>query len=212
MLVFFCAFPLWGKTELLNGTAAIVGKVLIKIQDAYFYQDLQEFLREEKSNTPSSEISDQLKKVIQKMVFEEMVYIEIKSFQFSEVNRSQAVALVAKRKKKKGRSKWKKLLIKYHRTEKQASDIVWKSMQVERFVKKKVETMTPIITDAEVERERQRCGPLFFVRSPYSIFFLVISRLKRNLGLNLHLMGPQKFGEFSPKIRLSQKLSHLFGH
>jgi len=136
---------------LLNGTAATVGKVLITIHDAYFFGALEAFKRGD-PNPLKREEGLELKKIVQKMVFEEMVYAEMKSLQFQEGSRADAIKSVKAGKTKGRAAAWREILSQYGKSESEAIDQMLKSIQVERFIQKKVETLTPIITEGEAER------------------------------------------------------------
>jgi hypothetical protein len=136
---------------LVDGTAATVGKVLITVQDAYFFYALQSF--RERGAPPSQFIEgDELKNAVQKMVLEEMVYAEMTSLQYEGGTRAEAENLLQQLKGKEQEGRFKETLARYGKTEAAAVDRLWKSLKVERFIQKKVETLTPIITEGEVER------------------------------------------------------------
>lgn len=142
----------YGAPVLLDGTAATVGKVLLTVQDAHFYRALLKF-KDGEANPLKPEAGEDLKKTVQKMVFEEMVYAEMKSLQFEAGPRSEAEKMLGTEKAKKGKDViWREILRYFGKSESVAVDRLWKSLQVERFIQKKIETLTPIITDGEAER------------------------------------------------------------
>lgn len=138
------------KPILLDGTAAEVGHTLITIREARFYGALQRFKVTSGDPLPM-ESEEELKKVVQKIIFEEMVYAEAKSFQFEGVPRLEAERMPRKEGKKTSLV-FQEILSRFKKTESQAVDRLWKSLVVEKFIQKKVETLTPIVTDAEMER------------------------------------------------------------
>jgi hypothetical protein len=134
-----------------NGTAATVGKALITIQDARFYRALNRIVAGE-AKPLEFETGEALRKTVQKMAFEEMVFLEMKAIQFDIGSRAQAEEPLRKAKnleKKKGT--FSQMLKVFGRTEAEAFDRWTKSVEVERFLQKKVETLTPIVTLKEVE-------------------------------------------------------------
>lgn len=135
---------------LYNGTAATVGKQIITIRDAQFFRALARF-REGISPAIVEEKGDDLRLTVQKIVFEEMVYAELKSFEFDGGPRAAAEKLVAQLRAKR-ESDWKGILKKFGVSETAVIDRVYKSLQVEKFLQKKIDTLTPIVTDAEVEK------------------------------------------------------------
>ena len=139
---------------LLNGIAAevLATGLKISVRDAYFYRALQRF-REGKSNLFEREKGSSLKNTVQKMLLEEMVYGEMKTLQYTGGSRAIAKTAIDKqRKDATGKKDWSKLLARFSRTEKRAVDRLWKSMEVDGFIQKKVDTMRPIVTDADVKR------------------------------------------------------------
>lgn len=138
------------KPILLDGTAAEVGKTLITIREARFYGALQRF-NGTSQDPPPMESEEELKKMVQKIIFEEMVYAEAKSFQFEGVPRLEAERTLQKEGKRNPQV-FKEILSRFKKTESQAVDRLWKSLVVEKFIQKKVETLTPIVTESEKER------------------------------------------------------------
>ncbi len=136
---------------LVDGTAAIVGKGLLTVQDAYFYRGLQR-LREGTGDPLTREKGEELRKTVQRMALEEMVTSEIKSFKYDGGGLSDAQRLIASWKTKDKESRFRAVLIRFSRSESAAVERLAKSYNVERFLQKKVETLTPIITEAEAER------------------------------------------------------------
>ncbi len=146
-------FPsvLWADASFYNGTAATVGKALITIQDARFYRALNRFVAgEPKPLEPEN--GEALRKTVQKMAFEEMVFLEMKAIQFDGGSRAQVEEPLRRaRSAEKSKGSFNTLLKTYGRTESEALERWSKSVQVERFLQKKVETLTPIVTMKEVE-------------------------------------------------------------
>lgn len=148
-LFFFVSFASTGSV-LINGTAAKVGEEVITLEDTRQYYALEKFRKKAEGPLTVPDPESQ-RQVVQKLIFEHLVLLEIKSLQVNEVTREDSI----KRLKvvKDGRlDQWKKILQSIGLKESEAIDLYFRSMRVERFVQKKVETLTPIITDAEIER------------------------------------------------------------
>lgn len=137
----------------LDGTAARVGDVLVTVQQAYAYRAIKGFLDGE-ADPLVIETGEALRRTVQKYVFEEMVLFEIKSLQFDAGGGADAErALKSQLAKNTTRKEvWKRILLRYKLSEAAALKICSRTLQVERFVQKKVETLTPVITQSEVER------------------------------------------------------------
>jgi hypothetical protein len=150
-LFFWAAGALAAETNFYNGTAATVGKTLITIQDARFYRAISRFVAGE-PKALESETGDALRKTVQKMAFEEMVFLEMKAIQFEGGSRAQLEEPYRKARASDGkRGVLASILKTFGRTESEAADTWFRIAQVERFLQKKVETLTPIVTLKEVE-------------------------------------------------------------
>jgi hypothetical protein len=141
-----------GKPVLVDGTAATVGKVLITVQDAYFFRAVQRFKDNEGTDLFRKEEGDELRRTVQKMIFEQMVYSEMQSFQFEGGGRGEAEKIVHGRRALVKSSLWQRLLSEFGKNESAVIESIARSLKVEKFIQKKVETLTPIITQAEVDR------------------------------------------------------------
>lgn len=150
--------PLSAAVELINGAAASVGGKVITVRDAQFYRALQRY-REGAGNLFSKESAEELKKTVQKVALEEMVSLEMKSFRYGESARPEADKLLRSRRANDKGGQWKRMLSTYGKTETAAVDSLARTLEIEKFLQKKIETLTPVITDAEVERHyRQNPG------------------------------------------------------
>jgi hypothetical protein len=139
---------------IVNGTAAKVGSTVITVQDALVYRSLQRFKDGERYSM-AFEAGEELKKTVQKVVFEEMAFLEMKELGFSEVPRSAAEKTVIDRKKKNPQD-WKEILRRFNLSESAAINRIHRTLQVERFLQRKVDTLTPVVTDAEIEKYFQQ--------------------------------------------------------
>jgi hypothetical protein len=148
--LFLSAVALSAPKVMIDGTGAAVGKKLITVQDAYFYRALQRF-REGAPATNNLEQGEELKRTIQRMAFEDMVSSEMKSFKFEGGQEAtmESVLSSSKAKTREALERWRK---KYRKSAGDVREQLLKTLNVEKFLQKKVETLTPIITDAEVEK------------------------------------------------------------
>ena len=173
------------KPVLLNGTAAVVEKTLISVQDAYIYRALQRF---KSAENPAVLIEDgeDLKKTVQKLVFEQMVYTELKAMKVENNFKPTQSSWLAVE-KNKGRSKvWRDLLSHFGLSETQAVERMNRSQQVEEFLQRKAETMTPIITEDEAQKyfkqnEAKFRGSSFETLKPSIVILLKKQILQRGL-------------------------------
>lgn len=182
LFLFLAAFS-YSKPTLLNGTAATVGKTLITVQDVQFYRSLQRF-REGESPAVLLETGDALKKMVQKVAFEEMVYQEMKSFEVEVGPRTDAEKVVSQKKAAGKSADWQSILNQFQVTESAALDRLHKTLSVEKFLQKKVDTLTPIVTDSEVEKYYQQNQARFKGSNP--------EQLKPNIQVLLKKQRVQK--------------------
>lgn len=139
---------------LINGTAASVGKVLITLEDARFYSAVHR-VKEGHQDPLRMEEGEELKRTVQKMIFEEMVSVDMGGSHADTKIRGIAERLLVKSKKGQ-EAALIRIVQQFGKNREQAIHVIWKSLSVERLVQKKVETMTPIITDAEVRQYLQQ--------------------------------------------------------
>ena len=154
LILFFAlvlAVPGVAATELLNGAAASVGSKVITVRDAQFYRALQRY-REGGSNIFARESGEDLKKTVQKVALEEMVFLEMKSFRYGSSARGEAEKMLRQRRQSDKTNTWSKLLREFNKSESFVIESLSRSLEIEKFLQKKIETLTPVITDAEAER------------------------------------------------------------
>lgn len=158
----FTAASLWGvttektdkadKNVLVNGIAAEVAGKPISLEDVYFHRALDR-VKNGESGLLAIEKGDALKNSVQKLVLEEMVYGEMKSLNFDGGPKSDAVRLLQERKKSpQFRTEWEKALGYFRIGDDKAVSLLWKSLQVDKFIERKVETLTPLLTPDVVDR------------------------------------------------------------
>ena len=136
---------------MINGTAARVGSTPISLQDVYFYDSVMKLSKSEVSDEiPQGE---PLKKLIQKVMLMEMVLLEMGNPEPS----SKALFEIESRfknlrKNKKLSSAWNTLKSHFGKSDKFIYAYYFRSEEVERFLEKKAEALTPLVTDADLEK------------------------------------------------------------
>lgn len=143
--------PAGAAPELLNGAAASLGSKVITVRDAQFYRALQKY-RDGGTNLFARESGEDLKKTVQKVALEEMVFLEMKSFRYGSSARAEAEKLLRSRRQGDKANQWSRLLREYNKSENSVVEALSRSLEIEKFLQKKIETLTPVITDAEAER------------------------------------------------------------
>ncbi len=155
--LFVAMSALAATPTLVDGMAAKVAGQVLTVRDARFYLALSRF-RDGKADPLAPETPAELKSAVQRLSLEEMVYSELRSLKFEGGSRADAEALLKARKKPPGNKVWDRILKQFGQTDAQAIDKVWKSSQVEKFIQRRVETMTPIVTPAEIDRFLRQRG------------------------------------------------------
>lgn len=143
-------FMPWGiAAVLLSGSAARVGEKVVTIRDVNYFASLHR-LKEKKWADPFIPLgADELKRYTKRVLLEEMCFAEIKSLEFEGPKRKEAADLVAAQ-RAKTRTQWNEFLRFYGRSEEQAVEILFRSLTVDKFLEKKMETLTPLITEDEI--------------------------------------------------------------
>jgi hypothetical protein len=135
---------------IVAGTAAAIGKDLILVSDVYFFKALRDFV----DGVADADVlydRNTLRRATQRVLFEEMVQAEMKSLGIIPGQKQDIESRLQKR-KSKDPAGYNSLLNRFGKSHALAVNSLWKSEEVERFLQKKVETFTPIITDTEVKR------------------------------------------------------------
>ncbi len=147
----FAAITLFGDTRwLVNGTAANVGNEVFTIQDAQFYDSIGLFVTGDPKPV-RFEQQDALKRVVERMLLGEVLNREMNQLQFAGIPKADAEREL-RQKIAAHRVLWQELLKAFNRTESDAILLFWKTQKAERFMRQKVATLSPVVTDAEVER------------------------------------------------------------
>lgn len=160
--------------KVVNGTAAIINKKVITIKDAYVYRALQ------RMNTGTQPVlmeeqGEELRKTVQKIVFEEMVLAEMKSLQ-KEVE----VSIVFDSWKKSKKSADLALIREtYGLGENELYKSAVKTIKADKFVKLKIDTVTPVVTEDEAQKYFKKNEAQFRGKSYESIRPNIIVLLKK---------------------------------
>lgn len=141
----------FGSPFLVNAVAGKVGDQLITVQDAYLYRGLQRF-RSGIRPFVLIETDKILKNTVQKTMFEQMILLEAKAVGFKDPEPNQALQLL-KKVKAEGYSKdWNQLLKTFGISEEDGLRRLQQGLVAEKFLKKKVENLAPVITDSELDQ------------------------------------------------------------
>lgn len=138
--------------KVVDGMAAKINGQVVTVREARFFLALQRFREGKGQGVFAPEAQGELRSAVQRLLLEEMVYSELKSLKFEGGTRPEAVRSLATPRKGAGEKVWARMLKTYGKSESEVIDRVWKSQQVEKFIQRRVETMTPIVTAAEIDR------------------------------------------------------------
>lgn len=164
------------QLQIINGTAALINRKVVTVQDAYIFRAVQR-VKSGLQPVVLEEEGDELKKTVQKIVFEEMVLAEMKSLQ-KNVDVQVEVAKWFKdgKKFKKGLELIKK---RYGLSDSDLSNRISRTLSADRFVQLKIETVTPVITEDEAQKYFRRNDAQFRGRSYENLKPNIIVLLKK---------------------------------
>jgi predicted CopG family antitoxin len=181
IVAFFLAGVFFGgsvraQTRLLNGAAAVINKRVVTVQDAYVFRSLQR-LKTGAQPLILEEEGEDLRKTVQKIVFEDMVLAEMKNIQ-KEISVRGEVAqwLKEMKEKRKGVEVIKK---RYGLTEADLIERISRTLSADKFVQMKIETVTPVITEDEVQKYFKRNEAQFRGRSYENLKPNIVVLLKK---------------------------------
>jgi hypothetical protein len=174
---------LYAQPKLLNGAAAVINKRVVTVQDAYIFRALQ---RVKTGVQPPilEEEGEELKRTVQKIVFEDMVLAEMKSIQKEiDVRNEVNQWLKEMKEKRRGVEVVKK---RYGLSDSDLSERISRTLSADKFVQLKIETVTPVITESEVQKyfkrnEAQFRGRSFENLKPNIIVLLKKQAVQKNL-------------------------------
>lgn len=165
---------------LLNGAAGRVGKNVFTVEDVRFFYNLLRWKDGSSTSIQNPPDREALYQAAQKLVFEEMILAEMRSLKMEGGNRSTAEQQVKELKKKVGESTWNDLLARYKKTETSVLNQIQRALDVEKFLEKKVETLTPEVTPAEAENYYKQNAEKFGGGSFESMKSVVMRTLQKN--------------------------------
>lgn len=152
LLAFTMGLPAQAATPtLLNEVAGRVGDQWVTVQDAYIFRTLQRM----RSGTKPLELLERdqaLAKTVQKVMFEQMLVMEARATDFKEESSSELKRLQKLVETNEIALEWQKFLKKYGLSAQEAWGRVRISLVAERFLKKKLENLTPVIPEVEIEQ------------------------------------------------------------
>jgi hypothetical protein len=140
------------KAMVVNGIAAEVSGRPITLEEVLIHRGLDK-VKSGQSDLLAVEKGEALHAAVQKMLLEEMVFGEMKSLNFDGGPKTEATKVLADRRKVASfRGEWEKFLAHFSLGEEKAVALLWRSIQVDKFIEKKVETLTPLLTSDVVDR------------------------------------------------------------
>ena len=162
LLFCFCLVPSISRGVLINGTAAIVDKRVITIQDAYIFRSLNR-IKTGVQPVLSEEEGDELKRTVQKLILEGMVLAEMKNIQKEIAVQSEVTAWLKENSTK--RKGILEVMKRFDQTEAELAQRMTRTLSADRFVELKIQTVTPVITDEEIIKYYKRNEAQFRGRS-----------------------------------------------
>lgn len=162
LLFCLCLIPSISRGVLINGTAAIVDKKVITIQDAYIFRSLNR-IKAGVQPVISEEEGNELKKTVQKLILEGMVLAEMKNIQKEIGVQSEVNSWL-----KDGSNKRKSILEvmkRFGQTEAELAQRMTRTLSADKFVELKIQTVTPVITGDEILKYYKRNEAQFRGRS-----------------------------------------------
>ncbi len=162
LLFCFCLGPSISRGVLINGTAAIVDKRVITIQDAYIFRSLNR-IKTGVQPVLSEEEGDELKRTVQKLILEGMVLAEMKNIQKEIAVQSEVTAWLKENSTK--RKGILEVMKRFDQTEAELAQRMTRTLSADRFVELKIQTVTPVITEDEILKYYKRNEAQFRGRS-----------------------------------------------
>ena len=162
LLFSFGLVPSISRGVLINGTAAIVDKRVITIQDAYIFRSLNR-IKTGVQPVLSEEEGDELKRTVQKLILEGMVLAEMKNIQKEIAVQSEVTAWLKENSTK--RKGILEVMKRFDQTEVELAQRMARTLSADRFVELKIQTVTPVITEDEILKYYKRNEAQFRGRS-----------------------------------------------
>lgn len=136
--------------HLLNALAAKVGNEYLTVQDAYIFRALQRYRTNEKPFI-IFEKEQALKRTIEKIMFEKMLLAEVKTVDFKDPEPSKAKEFVRSQESSAKKAGFSLIAKEFDLSQDELMKILQKNLLAEAFLQKKIATLTPVITESEVD-------------------------------------------------------------
>lgn len=162
----------------IDGTAATVGKTLVTLEDVRFFRAVQKYLAEDKPGA-AGETPEELRKALRKLIFEEMLLEEMTSLRVVPSGAAEAERRFRNRRAKDRGGVWKDIARRYRKTEAQFVERIRREIDASHFLERKVQTLSPRITPAEVDRHLHLNSAKFGKYPPARARNEALSELKR---------------------------------
>jgi len=164
------------RGALTNGAAAVVNKKVVTVQDAFIFRALQR-VKAGAQPIVFEEEGEELKKTVQKLVFEEMVLAEMKLLSKDSNIPSDAPKWFKESKEQK--NGLEVIRKRYGVPESELLQKINRTSSADRFVQLKIETVTPVITEDETQKYFKRNEAQFRGRSYENIKPNIVIMLKK---------------------------------
>lgn len=161
-LALVVATPLLGAPVLVDGIAATYGDRVLTVQDVYLYRALMRLV-EGKGDPFELEAGERLQKTTQRLLFEALVQTELEELADKGKNFGAPVGILAGAtlpaiRQAGRRSALDQVLKRFGRNEAQAEAMLERHRRVEDYLVRKLETLTPVVTEAELRRFYEKQG------------------------------------------------------
>ena len=147
---------------LVDGIAATYGDRVVTVQDVYLYRALMRLV-EGKGDPLDLETGERLQKSTQRLLFEALVQAELEELADKGKNFGSPVGMLAGAtlpaiRQAGGRVSLDQALKRFGRSEAQAEAVLERHRRVEDYLVRKLETLTPVLTEAELRRFFEKQG------------------------------------------------------
>jgi len=139
-----------GAPKLLNALAAKVGNQVVSVQDAYIFRSFQR-LRTGQKPFVMAEEGNALQETIKKVILQKMILLEAQAVEFKDPSPQEASQLIRNWKQKGYGDEWGKLLLYFSLTETEAQTGLQQELYAEKFLKRKIEALTQLVTEADID-------------------------------------------------------------
>lgn len=145
---------------LVDGIAATYGDRVLTVQDVYFYRALMRLV-EGKGDPFDLEAGERLQKTTQRLLFEALVATELEELSDKGKNFGAPVGMLAgvtlpAIRQAGRRPLLEQVLKRWSRSEADAEAMLARHRRVEDYLVRKLETLTPVLTEAELRRFHEK--------------------------------------------------------